>query len=147
VIETGVEAMRRGARSFAEAVGQRMLIDASAEVTKGSGAAARRSSTREEEEALAIQRAVAPGAPVNLGRLAASCRPALGPAATATILRFSNPPCWRLDRRRHRQVARRGAADVEPAGGGPRLRDLAADTEKSGEREPPALSQRAAASS
>jgi phosphoserine phosphatase RsbU/P len=94
-IETAVEAMRRGARSFVQKPWDNaVLVDVLRREVDEARAARRRGHrhAREEEEALAIQRALLPQELPAFGgcALAASCRPASGLGGDCyDILRFS----------------------------------------------------------
>ena len=128
-IDTAVEAMRRGARSFVQKPWDDTTLVEVVRREVDEGQASRRRDARqarEHDEARLIQRALLPS---TMPDVAAARSPRAGrrrraSAATATTCSASpTTRVARLDRRRRRQGPAGRAADVEPAGGRARVRD------------------------
>ncbi len=126
-IDTAVEAMRRGARSFVQKPWDDLTLVEVVRREVEEGMASRRRDAklaREHDEARLIQRALLPSAmPDVLGcSLAALWTPASGIGGDCyDVFRFTDSRVARVDCRRRRQGSACGAADVQSAGGGSRL--------------------------
>ena len=127
-IDTAVEAMRRGAKSFVQKPWEdvTLLEILEREIAEARAAQAPRSAKqqRELEDARLIQRGLLPTTVPQVAgiELAVAWQPANGVGGDCFDTLAFGGGARRLDRRHRRQGAAGGAADVEPAGGGPRLR-------------------------
>ena len=127
-IELAVEAMRAGAQSFVQKPwdNAELVQVLQREVERGRGVREQSERhRREEREGLLIQRALLPAALPSTDAFRRCRRVAAGERLRRRLLRrvyVRADDARSVDRRRGRQGTAGGAADVEPAGGGARVR-------------------------
>ena len=146
-IDTAVEAMRRGAKSFVQKPWEDVTLLEILEREIAEARAARRrdhKQQREFEDARLIQRGLLPTSVPQVAGidLAVAWQPADGVGGDCFDTLAFGSGARRLDRRHRRQGPAGGAADVEPAGGRPRLRaGVGRPVVRLRQRQPPAVPQ------